>query len=195
MEFALLLGRIRDARRMAIEQPLGGQILSLFDREDPRRAEEQYLLFRSKLIWYFDRHNCESPDDLADEALYRVTKAVATGTEIYAQNPFAFFWAVAENVRKEDWKRHKAEPLKNDQSVFRESPSNLENVIYLKECVRAALSPEEESLLRSYYQQGSQPTAKRLGVSLPYLRLKLHHIRNKVRKFAATAETKRERNV
>ncbi len=84
MELALLLGGICDARRMAIEEPLRDHVLSLFDGEDRRRAEEKYLLFRSKLIWYFDRHNCECPEDLADEALYRIESAVATGTEIYA---------------------------------------------------------------------------------------------------------------
>ena len=184
MEFALLLGGICDARRMAIEKPLGDHVLSLFDGEDRRRAEEKYLLFRSKLIWYFDRHNCECPDDLADETLYRIVRAVSNGTEIYAKNPFAFFWAVAENVRREERKHHKSEPLENDQSVSRESPSSLEDKIYLKECMKATLSSEEENLLRRFYLDGCQRTAERLGVSLPNLRVKVHRIRNKVRKFA-----------
>lgn len=187
MELALLLGRIRDSGRMAIEERPSDPILSLFDREDPRRAEEKYCLFRAKLIWYFDRHNCECPEDLADETLYRIVRAVATGKDIYAPNPFAFFWAVAENVRREERKRHKSEPLESDRQVSRES-SALENGIYLRECVKAALSPEEESLLHRYYRDGCQATAKRLGVTLPYLRLKLHQIRNKVRKLALKAD-------
>jgi DNA-directed RNA polymerase specialized sigma24 family protein len=189
MDFALLLGRICDARRMALEQTPPKDLLSLFDPEDSGRAEEKYRLFRSKLIWFFDRHNCSCPEDLADETLYRVVKSVSTGKEIYAQNKFAFFWAVANNVRREEWKRRKSEPLDNHPFLSSES-SDLENRIYLTECVKASLSTEEEMLLRSYYLDGSEATAHRLGVTLPYLRLKIHQIRNKVRKFAA----KQDRN-
>ena len=186
MEFPLLLGRVRDARRMAIEESdsSSDHLLSLFDRDDPRRAEQKYLLFRSKLIWYFDRHNCECPEDLADETVCRIVNAMAKGTQIYVENPFAFFWAVAENVHKEHWKRHKSEPLESHHSVPAASYSNPEKAIYLRECLRAALSPDEQNLLESYYRDGSGITAKRLGITLPNLRLKIHRIRSKVKKFA-----------
>lgn len=177
---------------MAVERPPGDHLLWLFDREDPRRAEEKYFRFRSKLIWYFDRHNCHCPEDLADETLYRIVRAISAGTDIYAQNPFAFFWAVAENVRKEEWKRHKSEPLEDHPPVSNEPFSSLENSIYLKECMEAALSPEERSLLRRFYVDGCQRTADRLGVTCAQLRLKLYRIRDKVRKFANSSRAKRE---
>ncbi len=76
--------------------------------------------------------------------------------------------------------------------MTRDSPSSLDDIIYLRECVKAALSPEEQSLLYSYYRDGCEATAKRLGLTLPQLRLKLHRIRNKVREFADSAKGKRE---
>ena len=35
---------------------------------------ERYLEIRRRLVFYFDRRNCASPDELADETLNRVAR-------------------------------------------------------------------------------------------------------------------------
>ena len=181
-------GQDCDLRRMAIEKPARDGVLSLFDGGDPLRAEEKYLLFRSKLVWYFDRHNCECPEGLADETVFRIVKAVSAGKVISA--PFAFFWGVAENVRREEWKRLKSEPLEDSEGSQRWF-SDLENGIYIDECLERSLSPEEVALWRSCYMNGYDATATRLGATIPALKVKVHRIRNKVRQFASSAAPKK----
>jgi RNA polymerase sigma factor (sigma-70 family) len=179
---------------MAIrEQPLRNQILSLFDPEDPRRAEEEYLRFFRKLVWFFDRDNCESPEDLAADTMCRIVEAVGVGKEI-RPGSYAYFWTVAKNVRMEARKRHKTEPLENDAQIPERRPPDLDTLIYIRECMRGALSDEEEALLRSCYEDGYQATAERLDTTIENVRLRVHRIRNKIKDFAAAAAAKREQN-
>lgn len=175
--------------------PLGGQlpavaannILSLLDPADPSRAEQEYLRFFRKLVWFFDRRHCESAEDLAAETIWRIVKAVADRKYIEPESRFAYFWAVANNVCMEERKRRKSEPLA-DHAVYSSVPPDLDQFIYFEECVTAALSAEERELLCSSYERGYEPTAKRFGITLGTARLKVYRIREKLRRFAAMAQ-------
>lgn len=194
MEFALLLGGIRDSRRMAVEKTGITEILSLFTPEDPERAEDEYLCLRSKLTWYFDRHirHCENPEDLADETLYRVVKALAKDRTIYAANPFAYIWAVANHVKLEVWKRGKPRLPAGNQPLSWDPRSDLENHIFMGECIKAALSPEEQKLLTSYMRDGSKITAARLNISPTALKVRVHRIKNKIRDYVQRAQAEQD---
>jgi hypothetical protein len=192
MEFALLLGSICGYGRMAIDQSSSGDILSLFDREDPRRAEDEYLRLFRKLVFFFDQGKCESPEDLAGETISRIVKKVAEGKEIRSESRYAYLWSVADYVRREYWKGHTFESLEDHTQIPEKSQPDLDKMIYMRECVEGALSGEEKALLRSWYEDGCEATAKRFGIRLENVRLKVHRIRNKVKEFAAAAVGKRE---
>ncbi|MGO9967975.1 MAG: hypothetical protein ACLPY2_11945 [Bryobacteraceae bacterium] len=56
---------------------------------------ETYLEMRRRLVFYFDRKNCLSPDDLADETLRRVARRLEEEGEITGKSPAHYCYIVA----------------------------------------------------------------------------------------------------
>jgi len=56
---------------------------------------ETYLEMRRRLVFYFDRKNCLSPDDLADETLRRVALRLEEEGEITGKSPAHYCYIVA----------------------------------------------------------------------------------------------------
>ena len=48
---------------------------------------QSYLEMRGRLVTYFDRKNCLSPDDLADETLNRVARRLKEEGKIDSETP------------------------------------------------------------------------------------------------------------
>src|SRR5580704_10224745 len=59
---------------------------------------ERYLEMRRRLVRYFDRRNCRSPDDLADETLNRVARKLEEKGEIVGASPAHYCYIVAKFV-------------------------------------------------------------------------------------------------
>ena len=59
---------------------------------------EKYLEIRRRLVQYFDRKNCASPDELADETLNRVARRLAEEGEITGVTPAHYCYLVARFV-------------------------------------------------------------------------------------------------
>ena len=59
---------------------------------------ERYLEMRRRLARYFDRRNCSSPDDLADETLNRVARKLEEKGEIVGPSPAHYCYIVAKFV-------------------------------------------------------------------------------------------------
>lgn len=174
---------------MAIDKPSRSRLLSLLDGEDVKRAEEQYLILFHKLTCYFDYHNCESPEDLASEALLRVQNALASDKPITAETLFGYCWGVAKNLQKEHSKRRrreKSDPLESHPSLSKDVVSPLQTKILIDECLKH-LPPDEKELLLSNYLDGPERTAQRFDINVRQLRVKLHRIRKKIREFGDLA--------
>lgn len=65
-----------------------------------------YLAMRRRLVSYFDRKNCSTPDDLADETLNRVARRLEEEGDIETDTPAKYCYTVArfvflENLRGE----------------------------------------------------------------------------------------------
>jgi RNA polymerase sigma factor (sigma-70 family) len=59
---------------------------------------EEYLEMRRRLARYFERRNCLSPDDLADETLNRVARKLEEKGEIVGASPAHYCYIVAKFV-------------------------------------------------------------------------------------------------
>src|SRR5215470_10746617 len=59
---------------------------------------QKYLDMRRRLVTYFDRKNCLSPDDLADETLNRVARRLEEEGEIESESPAKYCYTVARYV-------------------------------------------------------------------------------------------------
>ena len=59
---------------------------------------EKYLEMRRRLVWYFDRKRCLSPDDLADETLKRVARRLEEEGAITEGPPARYCYIVAKFV-------------------------------------------------------------------------------------------------
>src|SRR6185503_13069821 len=68
-----------------------------------------YLEMRQRLVFYFDRKNCSTPDELADETLNRVARRLQEEGTIESETPAKYCYIVARFVFMEQLrnvKRH-----------------------------------------------------------------------------------------
>src|SRR5262249_17525509 len=68
------------------------------DRESAALA---YLDLRRALFTFFAARGAASPDEMADETINRVARRLSEGTQITAENPSSYFYAVGRNVWRE----------------------------------------------------------------------------------------------
>lgn len=161
---------------------------------------ERYLEMRRRLALYFDRKNCLSPDDLADETLNRVTRKLEEKGSIEDLSPAHYCYVVAKFVFLEylrgvqpaqtsfEEPAHSAllsgvsgAPGNDSESQAREK---------LHKCLDHCLDqlPEKDRELILEYYRGEQRTkiegrhrlAERLGLSLNALSIRACRIRDKL---------------
>lgn len=170
---------------------------------------ERYLEMRRRLAFYFDRKNCLSPDDLADETLNRVAKKVEEKGTISGLSPAHYCYIVARFVFLEHLRSHRETALDSFPDVSPKlnspAPSSLtgspdkQRLGCLEECLHK-LEGKERELILEYYQGEKRTKIERraqlatsLGLSLNALSIRACRIRNKledcVRKCCDTTET------
>ena len=59
-----------------------------------------YLAMRQRLVAYFDRKNCRSPDELTDETLNRVARRLEEEGAIESETPAKFCYITARTASK-----------------------------------------------------------------------------------------------
>ena len=77
----------------------------------------RYLEIRRRLVLYFDRKNCLTPDELADETLNRVARRIEEEGGISTDTPAHYCYIVARFVLLEDLRRSPQKQL--DEHVVR----------------------------------------------------------------------------
>ena len=65
-------------------------------------ASREYERIRVRLIRYFEWQWFTNTEDLADETMNRVTKALGNGKAIWTKNPICFFYGFARNIAREE---------------------------------------------------------------------------------------------
>jgi DNA-directed RNA polymerase specialized sigma24 family protein len=162
---------------------------------------ERYLEMRGRLARYFDRRNCRSPDDLADETLNRVARKLEERGEIVGASPARYCFIVAKFVFLEFARRieHHQTSLDDEQGagrvmpdVARPSRTDAADVAREKllDCLERCLGklpPADRELILEYYrgeQRAKIEHRSRLaassGLTMNALSIRACRIRNKL---------------
>jgi|SRR5262249_18252789 len=185
---------VADSSDKKSEKSLTAQALdALLALLDPDRelAGEKYELIRLKLTKYFEWEGCTGVDELADEAINRVARAVERGKDI--RDLQAYFFGVARLIHFESLR----DAEKHRRAVAEASHVIAENVVpgtdeyeaaieCLERCLES-LSAQGRDLITRYYQgdqiakiRNRRDLAAALGLASNALRNRALRLRSKL---------------
>ena len=183
-------------KRWEPTEPAFRRLLAWLDQGSDSEGE-RYLDIRDRLVHYFSRRNCPSPDDLADETLNRVARRLQETGSIDDVVPARYCYIVAkfvllESVRLRD--RHPEVPAGDhaDESP-RVRPHNVaeekeRTLACLERCLETC-TPSERQLILNYYGADAgkasahrKRLADRLGLTANSLAIRAYRIRTRLEK-------------
>jgi DNA-directed RNA polymerase specialized sigma24 family protein len=201
MAIAVLLGGVRDARRVEVRRdrsnrwsltPEAFEKLLASLAADPEKAGEKYEQVRGGLVCFFEWRGAPFPEDHADETLNRVARKLDEGGQV--DDPFSYVYGVARLVLLEVYKSRERE-----RTALAELPRHTLPVPYDSETDDAnrrfeclgrcldALPHDGRDFLTAYYDgerrtkiENRKGLAARLGIPLNALRLRARRAREKL---------------
>lgn len=165
-------------------------------------GEKKYKDMRNKLILFFDRKNCLSPEELTDETLTRVARKLEEVGSITGIDPTPYCLTIARRVCQEYWRKTERNQENLDDLPVTKQPAwnpfdaaDLEEerekkekrLDCLEDCLRN-LEPGDRELIMRYYS-GEQHTklenrkalAAKRGMSAKVLHNKTCRLRSKLK--------------
>jgi RNA polymerase sigma factor (sigma-70 family) len=156
---------------------------------DPEQAGMRYEEIRRSLIKILDWRGCIDAEDLADEAINRVARRVDTLEGSYVGDPAFYFYGVGRKLYYEAQRRMR-EHVPLDEAVVSNIPApepqeddSEEEHECLVRCV-GKLDAESRKLIIAYHSldkgdkiEGRKALAKRFGMSVNNMRVKVYRIR------------------
>lgn len=156
---------------------------------------QKYLELRRKLVNYFDRKNCLSPDELADETLNRVARRLEEAGKIETEAPAKFCYITArfvflESLRDKGNKSVSIDEIKTEKIIAsdesEEKTLKEKMLACLEKCVGELDEPNREMIAKYYYGaerikiENRRSLAERLGISSNALTIRACRIRGKL---------------
>ncbi len=172
---------------------------------------ERYLEMRRRLVLYFDRKNCLTPDELADETLSRVARKLQEKGAITVLSPAHYCYVVAkfvflEYTRRPERGQASLEGLTRSGTLGAGVPAvpkedatweARENLLESLERCLNQLSPADRELILEYHWgegrtkiERRRQLAERLGLSPNALSIRACRIRVKVEACVRTGRGK-----
>jgi DNA-directed RNA polymerase specialized sigma24 family protein len=153
---------------------------------DREQAALRYEEIRRRLIRIFEARGCDTPEELADRTFDRVCEKVQEIAQNYTGDPARYFYGVAQKIHLESLRR---KPLSGLLPPPDGGPE-IEREYQCLEDYMASLPEETRLMVLEYYSEEKQALiekrkamAKRLGITGATLRLKMHRIRENLRKY------------
>jgi DNA-directed RNA polymerase specialized sigma24 family protein len=147
---------------------------------DREQAGRKYEEIRRKLIKILTCRGCLCPEELADEAINRVTRKVPDIIEGYVGDPALYFYGVAHRVYLEQARKQRHPVL----PPLPDTPEETERDYACLERCMDRLTSKSRELVLEYYQEEKQAKidrrrelANRLGIAPNALRIRAHRIR------------------
>ncbi len=172
-------------------------LLRMLD-SDRDRAGEKYEHLRRRLIKFFEWNSCFPAEDLTDETLERLAQKIG---EIEIHDVAGFAWGIAKNVRQEAQKaagktihladlpgREEALPSAEDHEKNIHEKMQLERRLRCLSLCLQRLQKRDRELFLAYHNvkgghlQYRQGLAKRLGITLGALRVRVNRSRDGLEK-------------
>jgi DNA-directed RNA polymerase specialized sigma24 family protein len=171
------------------------------ENEDNDSGGQQYEEIRQKLISYFDRRNCRSPEDLADETLNRVALKLDEKGSITNVTPAQFCFIKARQVLHEYWRRPDLKEIALEDMLVTDPPDRHPFLVAnsddeqdeqekrmrcLEHCLQNLKRPDHDLIIKYYYGEervkidNRQTLANELGISSKALVVRALRIRKKL---------------
>ena len=168
-------------------------LLTWLDESETTRGET-YLELRQRLVRYFERKNCTSAEDLADETLNRVARRLEEEGTIQTESAAKYCYIVARFVFMEDLRDQKKQATLDEVAVQANKAAFEEDDRLLREkrlqCLDRCsqkLSADNRDLIFRYYVGNQQvkianrrAMAQQLDISLNALTIRACRIREKL---------------
>lgn len=154
-------------------------------------AGQRYLEIRRRLVLYFDRKNCLSPDELADETLNRVARRLEEEGTIASDSAAHYCYIVARFVFLESLRgQRRQESLEDNFAAMPDSNEDKQEAAQKSDCLERCiqkLDTEERVLIINYYKgeqrakiEKRKAMAAKLGVTINALTIRACRIRDKL---------------
>ncbi len=159
------------------------QLLAVLD-PDPVRAEQKCRMLWQKMVFYFRKRGAASPEDLAQEVFARAKGRISQGQAVYAAEPASYFFGIAKNVLREEWKQSKAHhvPLPEDAEErigSTQAMEQLERRVLLDNCLQR-LEPEDRVFMKMYIHEGPVRTGMASGMTANAASIRFHRLTAKL---------------
>jgi DNA-directed RNA polymerase specialized sigma24 family protein len=158
---------------------------------------QKYLDMRARLVAYFDRKNCPTPDELADETLNRIARRLDEEGITATDTPARYCYIVARFVFLESLRgKQKAHALVTDLNIqsHESGPTRIDEadeqrqrlLSCLERCVEKLDSSQREIIVRYYTGEqrekinNRRALAQHLGISPNALSIRACRIRDKL---------------
>ena len=165
------------------------QLLNWLD-SDYQRAAEKLLNIRDRLIKLFAVRGVRDAEGLADETVDRVARKIDQSIEPYVGDPANYFYGVARHLMMESARaRDKRSPLDVVLTgvIGNASASEQQQITCLDKCLAQLPQSDRDLVLRRYDAAGGKKLdrdqlAQSLGISPNALRIRVHRIRQTLKK-------------
>jgi DNA-directed RNA polymerase specialized sigma24 family protein len=156
---------------------------------------QKYLELRRKLFAYFDRKNCLSPDELADETLNRVARRLEEEGKIESETPAKFCYVTArfvflESLRDKENKNVSIDEIKAERFTGKDADEEKilreKMLACLEKCVGELDETKRELIVKYYYGaerikiENRRTLAEQLGISSNALTIRACRIRDRL---------------
>ena len=153
-----------------------------------------YLAIRRRLVDFFDRRNCATPDELTDEVLNRVARRLEEEGTIHTEAPAKYCYVVARFVlmehRRETQRAQRLTQGIRTEYVGLEASAGEDTDVYEKMLVclercTVSLPPRDRDLIIRYYAgtgrakiDNRRALARQLGITANALSIRACRIRD-----------------
>ena len=161
-------------------------LLAVLD-PNPGQAEEKYVELFETLVKYFEWNRKTDPEDLAQETLRRAFSRLQEGQKITIDDPAGYFFGIARNLVRESWSAPRVEQIEDmdlprSESFFHNLTRG-EQLVFLRECLQTVPKDELEMLL-AYVEGNGEAWARKAGLPLGTLRMRIHRTRRRLEELA-----------
>jgi RNA polymerase sigma factor (sigma-70 family) len=157
----------------------------------------RYVEMRRRLVAYFDRKNCEHPDELADETLNRVMRRFHEDASVSNTLPARYCYINAKFVFLEHLRRPRRAdsdiesleriPARGDSAESAGEPNKDESLLDCLDCCLKKLDPQDRALILEYYVgdqrakiESRRNIAAKLGLTMNAVSIRACRIREKL---------------
>ncbi len=157
---------------------------------------QKYLEMRERLVSYFDRKNCLTPDELADETLNRVARRLEEEGKIESETPAKYCYIVARFVFMESLRGMDKNSVPIDENLQQKLVANetakeeleiKEQMLNCLEHCTGKLEPDNRRMIIRYYFgeervkiQNRRALAESFGVTTNALSIRACRVRDKL---------------